>query len=73
MSSIKSVQPTFRIDYRSPEWQAIKQMLEQERDSAIKVLVSPGKTEDEYHQWRGRVSLANKLLDSERTPTHVTD
>lgn len=63
----------FRIDFNSPEWQVVKEVLIRERDEAIKFLVNPGKTEAEYHQWRGRASLANKLLDLETTPRQVTD
>lgn len=55
-----------QVDYRSPEWIAIKEMLEQEYDTAVKSLVSTGLSEAEYNQWRGRASLINKLLDTEQ-------
>lgn len=63
----------FRIDYRSPEWMEVKRMLEQEFKDALSALVSTGKTEQEYHQWRGRAALANKLLELERHQMQVTD
>lgn len=63
----------FRINYHSSEWLAIKEVLEREREDAIKFLVNPGLPEAEYHQWRGRVALANKLLGLETTPKQVTE
>lgn len=67
------VQVPFRINYLSPEWQAIKSLLLQQREEAIQFLLNPGKSESEYHQWRGRALLANKLLELETGHKQVTD
>lgn len=62
-----------RIDFGSPEWQTLKEILQAELDASLKSLVNPHLEEREYHQWRGRASLANKLLGLENTPSHLTD
>lgn len=62
-----------QVDYRSPEWLAIKQMLEAEYETAIKKLVSSGLSEAEYNQWRGRAALIDKLLAEESRTMAVTD
>lgn len=62
-----------RINFNSPEWTTIKEMLQQEYDDAVKHLINKGLAEGEYHQWRGRATLANKLLGLETTPKHLTD
>ena len=56
------VQNSFRFNFLSTEGQAFKSALEEEYKIAIENLVNPGHSEAEYHQWRGRVSLINKLL-----------
>lgn len=63
----------FRFDPRSPEWQAVRKLLESERQIAIQKLVSSGLSEAEYHQWRGRVPLIDKLLGLGNDPEAVTD
>lgn len=62
-----------QVDYRSPEWLAIKEMLENEKMICIQKLVSTGLSEAEYNQWRGRVHLIDKLLGEENRATAVTD
>ena len=62
-----------QVDYRSPEWLAIKAMLQAERDISMQKLVSTGLSEAEYNQWRGRALLINKLLDGETRATAVTE
>ena len=63
----------FRIDYNSPEWQLIREELEKERDVALQNLVKKGLSEGEYHQWRGRVHLTDKLLGLGKTPNGFTE
>lgn len=62
-----------RIDYNSPEWLLIREMLSAEYDAAVKHLVNKGLTEGEYHQWRGRALLATKLLNMSNGHQQVTD
>lgn len=63
----------FRINHQSPEWLAIKEVLEKEKEEAIKFLLKPGLPAHEYDQWRGRVLLADKLLSRESGTVAVTD
>lgn len=67
------VQVPFRINFHSPEWQAIKSLLLQQREEAIAHLLNPSISEQDTQQWRGRALLANKLLELENTPRQVTD
>lgn len=62
-----------QVDYRSPEWLAIKTKLQDEMDICVQKLVSTGLSEAEYNQWRGRASLINKLLGEETRVMAVTD
>lgn len=62
-----------RINFTSPEWLTIKRMLEEELDLCVKNLINPGLTESEYHQWRGRAALANKLLGLDFHSQQVTE
>jgi hypothetical protein len=62
-----------RIDFGSPEWAVIREMMQREYDDALKHLVNPHLSEGEYHQWRGRALLAYKVLGLENTPNHLTD
>lgn len=62
-----------RINPRSPEWLAIKELLETELKICVENLLNPRHTEVEYHQWRGRAALANKLLGLDKPNSLVTD
>ena len=62
-----------QVEYRSPEWLVINQMLEAEYETAVKKLVSSGLSEAEYNQWRGRAALIDKLLAEESRTMAVTD
>lgn len=74
MSTLNNpVQVSFRINYHSPEWLAIKAMLEKEREQALQHLIKEGLSEVVYAQWRGRVALANKILGFDTTLKSVTE
>jgi len=70
---VRLVQDSFRIEYNSPEWQIIKRVLESHREVALQKLVATGLSEAEYNQWRGRVHLADVLLNGEKGRPAVTD
>lgn len=62
-----------QVDYRSPEWIVIKEMLQEEYQTAVKKLVASGLSEAEYNQWRGRAALVDKLLAVETRTMAVTE
>lgn len=61
------------VNFTGPEWLAIKEVLNDELNTCVKMLINPTLTEGEYQQWRGRAALVNKLLGLETTPKHVTE